>query len=348
MAKEIGKKLASEINVIRTGLESGIYNNEAAVCRGIVDTLLQRLGWRTNDTTVVCPEYAIADGRVDYALCHPPRTPRVLIEVKRVGNIAGAEEQLFSYAPRQDIPILILTDGRLWRFFNPSGTGTYNDRLVCELDLSDTDSNKIAYQFERYLSYTAICDGVAVDAIADDHRKLTSKKNDVPPPTPDPRPHGSTPRRERYTAYFQALIDELQEHNFTKMRRPGTSSFYRFASGFSGVSYTARFTRERTVQTYLLIRFGDAETTNNFFDALKERESEINANFEVPLYWSRHDDLKTSRIYIQRDGDIDSSERELEAFRAWHVENLLKFKEVFTPEIQLALEKQKSNERERQ
>ena len=66
----------------------------------------------------------------------------------------------------------------------------------------------------------------------------------------------------------------------------------------------------------------------------------------MPLYWSRRDDIGASRIYIERDGNIDANESELEAFRAWHVENLLKFKEVFTPEIQLALEKLKSSDLE--
>ena len=155
-------------------------------------------------------------------------------------------------------------------------------------------------------------------------------------------------RRERYTAYFQALIDEMREqHNFTMARRAiEGQNYYLFASGTTGIKYGAKFTNAGTVWTYLWICFGDYETTQNFFDALKERESEINTRFDVPLYWSRRDDIITSRIYIERDGSIESNESELEAFRAWHVENLLKFKEVFTPEIQLALEKLESREME--
>jgi hypothetical protein len=142
-------------------------------------------------------------------------------------------------------------------------------------------------------------------------------------------------RRERYTAYFQALIDEMREqHNFTMARRAiEGQNYYLFASGTTGIKYGAKFTNAGTVRTYLWIYFGDYETTLNFFDALKQRESEINTRFDVPLCWSRRDDIITSRIYIERDGSIESNESELEAFRAWHVENLLKFKEVFTPKI---------------
>ena len=155
-------------------------------------------------------------------------------------------------------------------------------------------------------------------------------------------------RPEKYNTYFQALLDELREqHNFTRVLRVRTGqNFYNFASGFTSIGYVARFTNVGTVHTYLLLRFGDKQTTKNFFDILKERESEINARFDVPLYWSRCADIKTSRIYIERDGTIDANESELEAFRAWHVENLLKFKAVFTPEIQLALEKLKSSDLE--
>ena len=144
--------------------------------QGIVNTLLRELGWKTSDTTLVYPEYGIAAGRVDYALCDPPLTPIVLIEVKRVDSIDGAEEQLFSYAFHQGVPILILTDGKIWRFFYPFGTGPYTQRLVCELNLSNTDSDQIAYQFQRYLSYAAIRNGVAVKAIENDYKELASQR----------------------------------------------------------------------------------------------------------------------------------------------------------------------------
>ena len=170
-------------------------------------------------------------------------------------------------------------------------------------------------------------------------------KSDVPSSSPD----SPTPKSEKYQAYFQALLDEMREqHNFTRACRPGNSNYHNFASGFAGITYGARFPNVGTVYTQLKIDFGkgDKKTTKNFFDALKERKSEINARFDVPLYWSRRDDIGASRIYIERDGTIDANESELEAIRAWHVENLLKFKEVFTPEIQLALGKLKSSDLE--
>lgn len=101
----------------------------------------------------------------------------------------------------------------------------------------------------------------------------------------------------------------------------------------------ARFNKAQTVHAQLHIDFRDYEKNKNFFDTLREREAEINAKFGAPLYWDRRDDLLQCRIHLSRDGTIESDESELEAIKVWHVENLLQFKEVFTPEIELAFEK---------
>ena len=150
-------------------------------------------------------------------------------------------------------------------------------------------------------------------------------------------------RRERYTAYFQALVNEMERHGWENNRQITGDNYHLFPSGVGGFQYAARFAETGTVQTYLLLRFRGGERTNNSFDILRERESEINAGFDArpdePLCWDRCDNIetpKTSRIYIEHDGTIESNASELEAFKAWHVENLLKFKEVFTPEIRRA------------
>ena len=50
-------------------------------------------------------------------------------------------------------------------------------------------------------------------------------------------------QKEKYTLYFQALIDELREqHNFTDARRPGQGKpYYAFASGATDIKYVAGF-----------------------------------------------------------------------------------------------------------
>ncbi|MCY3722584.1 MAG: DUF4268 domain-containing protein [Candidatus Poribacteria bacterium] len=158
--------------------------------------------------------------------------------------------------------------------------------------------------------------------------------------SPDPR----LSQKDKYTAYFQELIDQLREqHNFTRARRASKGQgYYSFASGATGIKYTAGFNKPQIVYVRLRIDFGDREENKSFFDILKERESLINAQFDVPLSWERRDDVLKCQINVNREGTIDSDPSALEAFRAWHIENLLKFKAVFTPEIQRARETLKS------
>lgn len=145
-------------------------------------------------------------------------------------------------------------------------------------------------------------------------------------------------KKEKYQSYFQVLLDKLREqHNFTTARRAQGVNYLGFASGVPNIKYYAKF-QQGCVYTALHIHFSDYEKNKNFFDVLEERKAVINAKFDVTLYWNRRDDINTCIIGIGRDGDIESGPRTLETIRAWHVENLLKFKAVFTPEIQRARE----------
>jgi len=419
-------ELKEHIDDIRSRLKQKLFPNETAVRQGIVDRLLNTLGWQTFDTQRVYPEYSINGGRVDYALCHPPGKPIVFIEVKRVGNIEGAERQLFEYAFHEEVPILILTDGQKWWFFHPSGAGDYQERLVWELDLTIDDREAGATRLNRYLNYTSIQTGTAGQAIVEDYQKVSQQRkvlkhlpeawenllsgtsenseflieavqseteylcgsrpthkqifdflnalskgtgidpdlqttvqktrerpkvqrqqrqvdnNEVKPPSPDPRLRSRSRRKEKYIAYFQELTDQLPEqHNFTQARRAMRGqNYYLFASGSTGIEYVAGFNRQQTVYMRLRINFGDREKNKSFFDVLKERKAEITAQFDVPLYWERRDgdDVLRCHIDVYREGTIDSNPSSLEAIKRWHIENLLKFKAVFTPEIQRARE----------
>ena len=402
-------ELEEHIDDIRKGLKQNNYTNEASVRRSIVDPLLTALGWST-DPKIVIPEYTTNKRRVDYALCHPELKPRVFIEVKQVGNIDGAERQLFEYAFHEGIPILILTDGQKWRFFHPSGSGDYAERLVHEFDIVEDDNAEVVNCLNRYLNYTSVQAGEAMTTIAEDYKNVFRNREilrslpqawdnlvsgqsenseflieavkseterlcgnsptdeqvfnflkgsqtesriimtEDPPPAPVSHPKSGSSRAEKYTAYFQVLLDELREqHNFTNARRPGTgtiANYYSFASGTSGITYFAGFNGKGVVYTSMRISFGAYEKNKNFFDVLKERESEINAKFDSSLLWERRDDILGCSISLEREGNIESDARALEAIKASHIQNLLKFKEIFTPEIQRALDKLKSSESE--
>ena len=168
--------LKEHIDDIREGLKTNRYPDEAAVSQGIVLRLLGTLGWSTYDTQAVFPQYGVEARKVDFALCHPPSKPIVFLEVKRVGNIEGAERQLFEYAFHKGVPIAILTDGREWRFFHPIAPGDYRERQVCELNLSEGNSEESAERLNRYLKYESIRTGEAVEALKKDYEKVIQQR----------------------------------------------------------------------------------------------------------------------------------------------------------------------------
>lgn len=170
--------LKEHIDEIRDNLTKNVFTSEALVSVGIVQRLLNALNWPTYTPQVIIPEHSVGKGeRVDFALCHPPSMPRVFIEVKQVGQIdEDAEEQLFKYASRENVPIAVLTDGREWYFFYPSGLGGYDERRVFQLNLIESDLEESAECLSRYLDYEAIRTGTAIKTIENDYREISVRR----------------------------------------------------------------------------------------------------------------------------------------------------------------------------
>ncbi len=161
---------------IRSGIKAGRYVNEATVSQGIVQRLLNTLGWPVYDTEVVAPEYSLGTRRADYALCHPPREPVILIEVKQVGQSKGADRQLFEYAFHKGVPMAILTDGQEWNFFLPTEQGDYSERQLYKIDILERDPQEAESSFNRYLEYEAVRSGQAIEAARKDYRNAARKR----------------------------------------------------------------------------------------------------------------------------------------------------------------------------
>ena len=162
-----------EIEAIRLGIRAGRYPNEASVSQGIVLRLLASLGWECFNPDSVWPEYSLSGRRVDFALCSPPGKPIAFIEVKQIGQSDGAERQLFEYAFHDGVPIAILTDGREWNFFLPGEQGDYGERRVYKLDIVDRDVKECSERLERYLRYSAVASGAAIQAARDDYLNVS-------------------------------------------------------------------------------------------------------------------------------------------------------------------------------
>ena len=115
-----------------------------------------------------------------------------------------------------------------------------------------------------------------------------------------------------------------------------------FSSGIQGISYGAEFAKGNTVRACIYLY--NNEKIRNLFVVLEKQGAETISNFGSPIKWELREEQQYSRIAVYRDGSIESSDSELEEIREWHIENLLKLKEVFQPEIEMALETLNSGE----
>ena len=166
----MAENLPLQIEEIRDSLTRGDFANEAQISRGVVMRLLNTLGWNIWDPKVVISEFPIKRRKVDYALCHPPGKPSVLVEVKDVGKAnAKGEEQLFDYCFRQGVPLAVLTDGRSWGFFFPAGQGSYQERRFAMVDLINDDAAEGAKRISRYLAFETVRAGEAHRRAHDDY-----------------------------------------------------------------------------------------------------------------------------------------------------------------------------------
>ena len=144
---------------------------------------------------------------------------------------------------------------------------------------------------------------------------------------------GQSIRGEKYRTFFQELIDCLRnEHNFTTARKAQPASWWNSASNKSAIRYGASFARDKSARVELYLD-RNREFNKDLFDTLKESQETLEEGLGCQLSWERLDENKASRIAVYTDGSIDDDDQMLEEIRAWMVERLLKFEEVFGPRL---------------
>ena len=161
-------------------LREGRFPNEQSISQGVVLRVLSELSWEVYDTTIVWPEFATGEGRVDFALCDPPSKPKCFVEVKQQGKIEDGVRQALEYAFHSGVPFVVLTDGQTWSFYLPAEQGSYEDRRVFKLDLFERTSDEAAGILQQYLGRERVVSGKSLDeareAYRDKNRRLVARQ----------------------------------------------------------------------------------------------------------------------------------------------------------------------------
>ena len=157
--------------------------NEATIQQYVILPILRALGW--DDTNLasmeVLPEYAVPGGQVDYALKVGQKLALFLECKKWNESLDKHEDQIVTYAVKAGMPIVGLTNGKIWRFYFSWIEGTsVSDRIFCEIDIEDREA--AISNLEKYLLKSNVASGEAeLNAeIALEERE----KADKPKPSP--------------------------------------------------------------------------------------------------------------------------------------------------------------------
>lgn len=144
---------------------------EVAVKQGIIQPLLGKVGWDTEDINEVYPELPLTGGKVDYAL-RVDEKALVLVEAKRwkASLTDGDERQLRDYcvASKPGPGLAVLTNGREWRFYlrplRPRKGQEPELRQFLAFDITTHELGEVEANFRSYLDREAVKNGDAVKA----------------------------------------------------------------------------------------------------------------------------------------------------------------------------------------
>ena len=152
-------------------------------------------------------------------------------------------------------------------------------------------------------------------------------------------PYVRSERCRKCDDFFRPLIAELARCGFAdKPVQEFDCADRRFRSRVHpGVGYMVYADWKDHAWVSLHIRTDDNALTKRIFDELyadrQEIESEIAASPDPDWVWERYDRYGFSDVSIKKAGSIDDPPGELERTRAWMLDLLPKFKQVFDPRV---------------
>lgn len=222
-------ELEQQLKTAILDLHNHRFDREEAIKQYIIEPILRTLDWDISDKRrLVEREYRIGERAVDYALLQGEQ-PLAFIEAKRMGSADGpkSRQQLFRYAADKGIPILVLTDGRLWEFYAGMGSGVWQERCFRRLTLDDEQClSEYAKFFMEHLGRKAILSGEAVASAS----SILSTKREMPDlwrtllKEPDPQLHelltskvekrcGVRPRADVVGAFLKERADAARRES---------------------------------------------------------------------------------------------------------------------------------------
>ena len=151
-------------------------------------------------------------------------------------------------------------------------------------------------------------------------------------------PYAKSAAWHQHDDFFRPLIAELARAQFADgATQYGDYTGRLFPSGYDGIGYAASFWKDAAWVT-LSITVEDTDDTKRIFDRLHADRGGIEPSVaDAEWLWERHDPFTFSSISVRKDGTIDDPPDKLAQTRAWMLDLLPKFKQVFDPRVKKIL-----------
>ena len=152
-------------------------------------------------------------------------------------------------------------------------------------------------------------------------------------------PYAKSALAQQHDDFFQPLIDELIRRGFADkaiQRFWYTDRFFP-SRAHPAAGYGAALEGDGGAWVSLYIQTEDKALTKRAFDALIADRADIESSIAVAAgdewHWLRHDPHLFCSISVRRDGTIGDAPEELERTRAWMLDLLPRFRDVFDPRV---------------
>ncbi len=147
---------------------------------------------------------------------------------------------------------------------------------------------------------------------------------------------GMEPGVQEFHDFFQPLTSEIL---LTGLADGSTQYFDHtgrfFPSRFDkDTGYAFSFWKDGAWVSLHVRTWDSIDRNNRVFEELQRARPEIEASLDAELVWHKFEPYSFFTVSLRKDGSIDDSPEKLEETRAWMLDLLPKFKEVFDPRVE--------------
>lgn len=141
----------------------------------------------------------------------------------------------------------------------------------------------------------------------------------------------------RLREFFKPLVTELEQADFGQAEADQADSQYWFPHSHPDVWYVAGLDDDGAWVCLWL--FGNVEITQRLYNALQLHQMELDAGIGSELIWGEYGPTNGSNItwILDENASIDDPPEKLDETRAWMLETLPKFRDVFNPRLERIL-----------